>query len=65
MSAEPARGADGPGGLARAYIRRRYAILFYSLLFALAAGPVSAALRLGGGLESATWCRTPVAASAA
>jgi len=38
------------GRLGRAYVRRRYAILFYSLLFTLAAGPVAAALRVGGGL---------------
>lgn len=31
-------------------IQRRYTVLFYSLLFTLAAGPVSAALGLGGGL---------------
>jgi voltage-gated potassium channel len=30
--------------------RRRYTVLFYSLLFTLVAGPVSAALRFGGGL---------------
>ena len=31
-------------------LRRRYTVLFYSLLFTLVAGPVSAALRFGGGL---------------
>jgi hypothetical protein len=31
-------------------LQRRYTVLFYSLLFTLAAGPVSAALGLGGGL---------------
>jgi len=43
----PTRGLGRLGG---AYVRRRYAILFYSLLFTLAAGPVTAALRFGGGL---------------
>ena len=43
----PARGLDRLG---RAYLRRRYAVLFYSLLFTLAAGPMAAALRVGGGL---------------
>ena len=38
------------GRLDHAYGRRRYAILFYSLLFTLAAGPVSATLRLGSGV---------------
>jgi len=36
-------------GWFRAYVEHRYAILFYSLLFTLAAGPVSAALGFGGG----------------
>jgi len=31
-------------------LRRRYTVLFYSLLFTLVAGPVSATLGLGGGL---------------
>jgi voltage-gated potassium channel len=31
-------------------LRRRYTVLFYSLLFTLVVGPVSAALRFGGGL---------------
>jgi len=36
--------------LDHAYGRRRYAILFSSLLFTLAPGPVSATLRLGSGI---------------
>ena len=39
----------GRGGrLGQAYGRRRYTILFYSLLFTLAAGPIFATLRLHG-----------------
>jgi hypothetical protein len=36
--------------LGRAYLRKRYAILFYSLLLTLAAGPLLRAVGKGGGL---------------
>ena len=48
-----ARSTDGTGGFAavgNAYFRRRYAILFYSLLFTMVAAPASGALGLKVGL---------------
>jgi hypothetical protein len=39
--------ADGIGALGRAYYRRRYTILFYSLLLTIAAGPLFASMGLG------------------
>jgi voltage-gated potassium channel len=39
--------AGGIDGLWRAYFRRRYTILFYSLLFTIAAGPLFASMGLG------------------
>jgi len=47
--ADGASGATGSlGGLARAYLRRRYTILFYTLLLTLLSAPVLSALKLSG-----------------
>ena len=43
-------GAGGVRDLRRAYLRRRYAILFYTLLLTMVAAPVFAALEFPGGL---------------
>jgi hypothetical protein len=47
--ADAASGATGSlGGLVRAYLRRRYTILFYTLLLTLLSVPVLSALKLSG-----------------
>ena len=47
--ADGASGATGSlGGLARAYLRRRYTMLFYALLLTLLSAPVLSALKLSG-----------------
>jgi hypothetical protein len=46
----PAEAASGVGRLVRGYSRRRYSILFYSLLITMAAAPASAALGSSGWL---------------
>ena len=47
--AEAGSGATGSlGGLVRAYLRRRYTILFYTLLLTLLSAPVLSALKLSG-----------------
>ncbi len=43
-------GMDGIGRLRRAYLQRRFTILFYSLLLTLVAAPASGALGLDAGL---------------
>jgi hypothetical protein len=40
----------GTGGLGHAWVRRRYTILFYSLLATIVATPASAALGIGAGM---------------
>jgi Ion channel len=44
MSEVPASGVHGIGRLARAYLQRRYAILFYSLLLTMVAAPLFASM---------------------
>jgi hypothetical protein len=47
----PTSGASGElSGLARTYLRRRYTILFYTLLVTMAAAPIFSALKFSGAL---------------
>ena len=47
----PTSGAsDDPHGFARAYLRRRYTILFYTLLVTMVAAPIFTALKFSGTL---------------
>jgi len=48
MTDASAIGVGGLRDLGRTYLRRRYAILFYTLLFTMVAAPVAAALKLSG-----------------
>jgi hypothetical protein len=50
MSERHTEGTAGHQRLVRAYLARRYAILFYSLLLTLGAAPLLAALHFEGGL---------------
>jgi hypothetical protein len=50
MSEHPAEAAGTLHRLVRAYLARRYSILFYSLMLTLAASPMLAALHLDGSL---------------
>ena len=45
-------GTGGVRELGRAYLRRRYAILFYTLLLTMVAAPVLSALEFKGSLMS-------------
>ena len=47
MSEVLVSGVGGIGGLGRAYFRRRYTILFYSLLLTIAAGPLFTSMGFG------------------
>ena len=50
MNAAAVVGTGGMRNLGRAYLRRRYAFLFYTLLFTMVAAPGFAALKIAGGL---------------
>jgi hypothetical protein len=50
MSDSGVVGTAGVRNLGRAYLRQRYAFLFYTLLFTMVAGPGFAALKFPGGL---------------
>ena len=50
MSEVNEKAISGPRVLGRAYLRRRYAILFYTLLLTMVAAPVVAAFELKGSL---------------
>src|SRR5580765_5232206 len=54
---------EGPTGLWQAYLRRRYAVLFYSLLLTLVGHPIAIAVGLTGNFLQLFMCLNLLAAA--